>query len=66
MRKLRNDNKVNVCTPFSPRYDMRWSKKNYANFYDAKIALKSFQNSRVFYGSLIFSTKMRTIQIGYS
>ena len=40
MRKLRNDNKVKVCTPFSPRYDMRWSKKKYANFYDAKIALK--------------------------
>ena len=38
MRKLRNDNKVKVCTQFSPRYDMRWSKKN-ANFYDAKIAL---------------------------
>ena len=47
MRKLKNDNKVKVCTPFSPRYDMRWSKKN-ANFYDAKIALKSFQNSRAF------------------
>ena len=55
MRKLRNDNKVKVCTPFSPRYDMRWSKKKYANFYDAKIALKSFQNSRAFKEVIFFS-----------
>ena len=49
MRKLRNDNKVKVCTQFSPRYDMRWSKKKYANFYDAKIALKFIQKNQNLY-----------------
>ena len=48
MRKLKNDNKVKVCTPFSPRYDMRWSKKKYANFYDAKIALNFIQKNQNF------------------
>ena len=47
MRKLKNDNEVKVCTPFSPRYDMRWSKIN-ANFYDAKIALKFIQKIKPF------------------